>query len=169
MCLGYDPTITNSVWLVKVAIRSRRQSIWVTYTSRRYTAFYTGFRCMLQLYMDLASSRLACRDIQRIQRIQRIQLYSYTRYTAYSTIQPPSGVRGVCIQRLVTPSGRGSCRVARCRGTPSVNDRTLDKKFRTRRARRIEPGSAPKAWLRIVGYPDIWVTTTTFHYLTLPG
>ena len=90
LCLGYDPTITNSVWLVKVAIRSRRQSIWVTYTSRRYTAFYTGFCCMLQLYMDLASSRLACRDIQRIQRIQRIQLYSYTRYTAYSTIQPPS-------------------------------------------------------------------------------
>ena len=41
---------------------------------------------MLQLYMDLASSRLACRDIQRI------QLYSYTRYTAYSTIQPPSGI-----------------------------------------------------------------------------
>ena len=38
-----------------------------------------------------ASSRLACRDIQRIQPIQRIQLYSYTRYTAYSTIQPPSG------------------------------------------------------------------------------
>ena len=35
---------------------------------------------MLQLYMDLASSRLACRDIQRIQRIQPIQLYSYTRY-----------------------------------------------------------------------------------------
>ena len=65
--------------------------IWVTYTSRRYTAFYTGFRCMLQLYMDLSSSRLACRDIQRIQRIQPIQLYSYTRYTAYSTIQPPSG------------------------------------------------------------------------------
>ena len=91
MCLGYDPTITNSVWLVKVAIRSRRQSIWVTYTSRRYTAFYTGFRCMLQLYIDLSSSRLACRDIQRIQRIQRIQLYSYTRYTAYSTIQRPSG------------------------------------------------------------------------------
>ena len=72
LCLGYDPTITNSVWLVKVAIRSRRQSIWVTYTSRRYTAFYTGFRCMLQLYIDLASSRLACRDIQPI------QLYSYT-------------------------------------------------------------------------------------------
>ena len=46
---------------------------------------------MLQLYIDLASSRLACRDIQRIQRIQPIQLYSYTRYTAYSTIQPPSG------------------------------------------------------------------------------
>ena len=46
---------------------------------------------MLQLYMHLASSRLACRDIQRIQRIQRIQLYSYTRYTAYSTIQRPSG------------------------------------------------------------------------------
>ena len=45
---------------------------------------------MLQLYMHLASSRLACRDIQRIQRIQPIQLYSYTRYTAYSTIQRPS-------------------------------------------------------------------------------
>ena len=93
LCLGYDPTITNSVWLVKVAIRSRRQSIWVTYTSRRYTAFYTGFRCMLKLYILHASSRLACRDIQRIQRIQRIQLYSYTRYTrytAYSPIQPPS-------------------------------------------------------------------------------
>ena len=42
---------------------------------------------MLQLYMHLASSRLACRDIQRI---QPIQLYSDTRYTAYSTIQPPS-------------------------------------------------------------------------------
>ena len=47
---------------------------------------------MLQLYIDLSSSRLACREIQRIQRIQRIQLYSYTRYTAYSTIQPPSVV-----------------------------------------------------------------------------
>ena len=45
---------------------------------------------MLKLYILHASSRLACRDIQRIQRIQRIQLYSYTRYTAYSTIQPPS-------------------------------------------------------------------------------
>ena len=45
---------------------------------------------MLQLYIDLSSSRLACRDIQRIQRIQRIQLYSYTRYTAYSPVQPPS-------------------------------------------------------------------------------
>ena len=45
---------------------------------------------MLQLYSLHASSRLACRDIQRIQRIQRIQLYSYTRYTAYSIIQPPS-------------------------------------------------------------------------------
>ena len=45
---------------------------------------------MLQLYILHASSRLACRDIQRIQRIQRIQLYSYTRYTAYSPIQPPS-------------------------------------------------------------------------------
>ena len=113
LCLGYDPTITNSVWLVKVAIRSRRQSTWVTYTSRRYTAFYTGFRCMLQLYIDLSSSRLACRDIQRIQRIQRIQLYSYTRYTAYSTIQPPSGstalthelrrLRG-CAGRVATPA-----------------------------------------------------------------
>ena len=48
---------------------------------------------MLRLYMHQASSRLACRDIQRIQRIQRIQLYSYTRYTAYSTIQPPSAAR----------------------------------------------------------------------------
>ena len=44
--------------------------------------------CMLQLYMHLASSRLAR---QAIQPIQPIQLYSYTRYTAYSTIQPPSG------------------------------------------------------------------------------
>ena len=81
LCLGYDPTITNSVWLVKVAIRSRRQSIWVTYTSRRYTAFYTGFRCMLQLYIDLALSRLARHAIQPI------QLYSYTAiqlYTLYS-------------------------------------------------------------------------------------
>ena len=47
---------------------------------------------MLNVYIIHASSRLACRDIQRIQRIQRIQLYSYTRYTAYSTIQPPSVV-----------------------------------------------------------------------------
>ena len=72
LCLGYDPTINKSIWLVKVAIRSRRQSIWVTYTSRRYTAFYTGFRCMLQLYIDLALSRLARHAIQPI------QLYSYT-------------------------------------------------------------------------------------------
>ena len=50
---------------------------------------------MLKLYILHASSRLACRDIQRIQRIQRIQLYSYTRYTAYSTIQPPSGLSPV--------------------------------------------------------------------------
>ena len=92
MCLGYDPTITNSVWLVKVAIRSRRQSIWVTYTSRRYTAFYTGFRCMLQLYIDLALSRLARHAIQPI------QLYSYTRYTAYSTIQPPSAYFTVAVK-----------------------------------------------------------------------
>ena len=50
---------------------------------------------MLQLYMDLASSRLACRDIQRIQLYSytAIQLYSYTRYTAYSTIQRPSARR----------------------------------------------------------------------------
>ena len=33
---------------------------------------------MLNVYIIHASSRLACRDIQRIQRIQRIQLYSYT-------------------------------------------------------------------------------------------
>ena len=43
---------------------------------------------MLQLYMHLASSRLARHAIQPI---QPIQLYSYTRYTAYSAIQPPSG------------------------------------------------------------------------------
>ena len=43
---------------------------------------------MLQLYIDLALSRLARHAIQPI---QRIQLYSYTRYTAYSTIQRPSG------------------------------------------------------------------------------
>ena len=49
---------------------------------------------MLNVYIIHASSRLACRDIQRIQRIQRIQLYSYTRYTAYSTIQRPSGAGG---------------------------------------------------------------------------
>ena len=40
---------------------------------------------MLQLYMDLASSRLARQAIQRIQRIQ------CTRYTAHSTKHPPSG------------------------------------------------------------------------------
>ena len=45
---------------------------------------------MLQLYIDLALSRLARHAIQPI---QRIQLYSYTRYTAYSTIQRPSGQR----------------------------------------------------------------------------
>ena len=56
---------------------------------------------MLQLYIDLASSRLACRDIQRIQRIQPIQLYSYTLYTAYSTIHPPSA----------RASGARTCRV----------------------------------------------------------
>ena len=47
--------------------------------------------CMLQLYIDLSSSRLARHAIQPIQPIQPIQLYSYTRYTAYSTIHPPSG------------------------------------------------------------------------------
>ena len=43
---------------------------------------------MLQLYIDLALSRLARHAIQPI------QLYSYTRYTrytAYSIIQRPSG------------------------------------------------------------------------------
>ena len=121
LCLGYDPTITNSVWLVKVAIRSRRQSIWVTYTSRRYTAFYTGFRCMLQLYIDLASSRLACRDIQRIQRIQPIQLYSYTRYTAYSTIQPPSGESSqtITLVRLPARVSLSGCRLEAQAGRPN--------------------------------------------------
>ena len=65
---------------------------------------------MLQLYIDLALSRLARHAIQPIQPIQPIQLYSYTRYTAYSTIQPPSdyrttwGVPGTTFQprRLLT-------------------------------------------------------------------
>ena len=47
---------------------------------------------MLQLYIDLASSRLACRDIQRI------QLYSYTaihaiQHTALNSV-PQDVVRG---------------------------------------------------------------------------
>ena len=63
---------------------------------------------MLQLYIDLASSRLACRDIQRIQRIQRIQLYSYTRYTAYSPIQPPS--EPWCVEVSRVSGGVGRCR-----------------------------------------------------------
>ena len=107
LCLGYDPTITNSVWLVKVAIRSRRQSIWVTYTSRRYTAFYTGFRCMLRLYMHQSSSRLACRDIQRIQRIQRIQLY--TLYSIqHHTASLRGGEVGGCGRVLPPLAGRGA-------------------------------------------------------------
>ena len=82
-------------WWVKVATRSRRPSIWAIYTSLRHTAFYTGFRCILQLYSTLSSSRPACHAIQHIQRIQRIQLYSYTaihaiQHTAlYSLPQPP--------------------------------------------------------------------------------
>ena len=39
---------------------------------------------MLQLYMDLASSRLACRDVQRVQRIQLYSYYSYTAITVYT-------------------------------------------------------------------------------------
>ena len=58
----------------------------MTYTSRRYTAFYTGFRCMLQLYID----RLVTARPSRYTAYTAIQLYSYTRYTAYSTIQRPS-------------------------------------------------------------------------------
>ena len=67
---------------------------------------------MLNVYIIHASSRLACRDIQRIQRIQRIQLYSYTRYTAYSTIQPPSA----SVIGLPRAGGRGFVRKPLRRG-----------------------------------------------------
>ena len=86
-CLGCLPTITSSISGVKDAQRSRRQSIWAVYTSLRHTAKYTGFGCISYVYSPLASSRLACQDIQRI---QRIQPYSHTRHTSYSAIQPPS-------------------------------------------------------------------------------
>ena len=56
--------------------------------------------CMLQLYMDLSSSRLARHAIQPI---QPIQLYSYTRYTAYSTIQRPSDTPQACPPRHPSP------------------------------------------------------------------
>ena len=81
---------------VKDAQRSRRQSIWAVYTSLRHTAKYTGFGCISYIYSLLASSRLACQDIQRIQHIQPIQPYSHTRHTSYSTIHPPSG-RGLLV------------------------------------------------------------------------
>ena len=61
---------------------------------------------MLQLYMDLASSRLARHAIQPI---QRIQLYSYTRYTAYSTIQPPSGCANVIDSQMEDLPDQGAC------------------------------------------------------------
>ena len=66
---------------------------------------------MLQLYMDLASSRLACRDIQRI------QLYSYTRHTAYSTIHPPSEVAQVA-QGCLRVAERSRRNLATC--TPYI-------------------------------------------------
>ena len=89
--LGCLPTITSSISGVKDAQRSRRQSIWAVHTSLRHTAKYTGFGCIPYVYSLLASSRLACQDIQRIQHIQPIQPYSHTRHTSYSAIQPPSG------------------------------------------------------------------------------
>ena len=82
--LGCLPTITSSISGVKDAQRSRRQSIWAVYTSLRHTAKYTGFGCISYVYSPLASSRLACQDIQRIQHIQPIQPYSHTRHTSYS-------------------------------------------------------------------------------------
>ena len=88
--LGCLPTISSSISGVKDAQRSRRQSIWAVYTSLRHTAKYTGFGCISYVYSPLASSRLACQDIQRIQHIQPIQPYSHTRHTSYSAIQPPS-------------------------------------------------------------------------------
>ena len=93
-CLGCLPTITSNISGVKDAQRSRRQSIWAVYTSLRHTAKYTGFGCISYVYSPLASSRLACQDIQRIQHIQPIQPYSHTRHTSYSAIQPPSARRG---------------------------------------------------------------------------
>ena len=89
-CLGCLPTITSNISGVKDAQRSRRQSIWAVYTSLRHTAKYTGFGCISYVYSLLASSRLACQDIQRIQHIQPIQPYSHTRHRSYSAIQPPS-------------------------------------------------------------------------------
>ena len=90
--LGCLPTITSSISGVKDAQRSRRQSIWAVYTSLRHTAKYTGFGCISYVYSRLASSRLACQDIQRIQHIQHIQPYSHTRHTSYSAIQHPSAL-----------------------------------------------------------------------------
>ena len=53
---------------------------------------------MLQLYIDLALSRLACRDIQPIQPIQPIQLYtlySIQHYTASLRARGPRSFTGV--------------------------------------------------------------------------
>ena len=76
-CLGCLPTITSNISGVKDAQRSRRQSIWAVYTSLRHTAKYTGFGCISYVYSLLASSRLACQDIQRI---------AHTAHTPYTAI-----------------------------------------------------------------------------------
>ena len=55
-----------------------------------WTLLTTGTCCISYVYSPLASSRLACQDIQLIQHIQHIQPYSHTRHTSYSAIQPPS-------------------------------------------------------------------------------
>ena len=64
---------------------------------------------MLQLYMHLASSRLARHAIQPI---QPIQLYSYTRYTAYSTIYS--------LPQLTLAHWRTLGTLARCGSLPMV-------------------------------------------------
>ena len=107
-CLGCLPTITSSISGVKDAQRSRRQSIWAVYTSLRHTAKYTGFGCISYVYSLLASSRLACQDIQRIQHIQHIQPYSHTRHTSYSAIQPPSECTEAGVRPRPAVSGRPS-------------------------------------------------------------
>ena len=67
--------------------------------------------CISYVYSPLASSRLACQDIQRIQHIQPIQPYSHTRHTSYSAIQPPSGkdsTTGVAARPLALAIARGA-------------------------------------------------------------